>query len=657
MLAENTQKKEEVEDLEFGEIEDDESDHQLVAKGTNVSAAVSPVESTTTTKTTTPSTNSTTTTTTITTTNEINEELSDILTSLADTFITENNFSSFEDLFMFIEEAYWYYIDIHLIQNPRLPKPDFPKFAEQILKNNERLFPLHEALLSTTTYEEMIKRFESFKRLIPRYGSIILNKDMTKVVLVKEQWWGWGFPKGKGKEGETETSSATREVFEEIGYDIGPLIKKEDYIQKETHGVVKKFFVIVGVDEQADFETHTRYEISRIKWHKIEDIPLIHSRASHQFAAIIPYIKSLINWIQTKRKEKNLPPINFDNDKDQHSGGDVDFGSIKRWSQQNKKTKNDGTNPTRAKPHEEDERDVILLNEIEDVKLGEFIQSLKDHLKEIPLKESTSGGTSGASASSATPKLNSNLRKMGSTTSLDGTNNNQQQQFKVLTNNQLNKSLTDMTNNNFYNNQQENQHQQQNNQQQMNNIDIFNSSQQPQSINTPSSAMNELDLINLLSNSTNTNSSQNSLINNHSPTQIIQQRNNNINNNNNNNNNYMNNFSLNDFTMNQNNQNNQNNMMGMNYFNNNQMNNNNNNMMNYNQLQQQQYNNNNNNYSLQQQQQQFYNNNMMNNVNNNNMNMMNMNPNLYQQQQPQNQQQQQRQMQMGNQNQMYNMNY
>lgn len=108
----------------------------------------------------------------------------------------------------------------------------------------------------------MVKKFEVFKRLIPKYGAIILNKDMSKVVLVKEQWWGWGFPKGKGKEGETETQSASREVFEEIGFDISSYIKKDAFIQKESHGVIKKFFICVGVDELTDFETHTRYEIS-----------------------------------------------------------------------------------------------------------------------------------------------------------------------------------------------------------------------------------------------------------------------------------------------------------------------------------------------------------------------------------------------------------
>eukprot|EP01133_Synstelium_polycarpum_P006908 gene6908-8030_t len=241
----------------------------------------------------------------------IPDELCEILTSLADTFITESNFSSFEDLFMFIEEAYWYYIDIHLIQNTRLPKPDLSKFAEL-------------TLLATSTYPEMMKKFESFKRLIPRYGSIILNKDMTKVVLVKEQWWGWGFPKGKGKEGETETQSAAREVYEEIGFDVSPFIKKEDFIQKESHG----------------------------------------------------------------RKEKGMPALQFEGHNTQNVG-DVDFGS-----------------DDKRKPEQEDERDLVMLNEVEDILLSEYIGTLKEFV--VNLQSDVGSGASTV----APPKLNANLRKM-----------------------------------------------------------------------------------------------------------------------------------------------------------------------------------------------------------------------------------------------------
>ncbi|KYR01358.1 hypothetical protein DLAC_01946 [Tieghemostelium lacteum] len=310
----------------------------------------------------------------------LSADLLDILNSLSNTFINEINFTSFEDLFMLIEEAYWYYIDIYLVQNTRLPKPEFPIFAEMILKNNERLLPLHEALLSTSSYFDMNKKFEKFKRLIPRYGAIILNKEMTKVVLVKEQWWGWGFPKGKGKEGETETKTAAREVFEEIGFDISPFIRKDAFIQKEHRGVTKKFFIAVGVDELTDFETHTRYEISRIKWHNLEDIPLFQSRSSHQFAAIIPYIKQLLSWIENKRRESGMEPLLF---KNQNQRGlefeeDNDSSFHYRWSagnNQNKKIKD-------FISKREDESELILQNELDEIQLQEYINNFKSVLKE-----------------------------------------------------------------------------------------------------------------------------------------------------------------------------------------------------------------------------------------------------------------------------------
>ncbi|KAF2077406.1 hypothetical protein CYY_001255 [Polysphondylium violaceum] len=418
------------------------------------------------------------------TTNE-SEELLDILNSLADTFITET-YSSFEDLFMSIEEAYWYYIDIHLIQNPRLPKPDLQNFAELILKNNERLLPLHEALLNTSTYASMIKKFEVFKRLIPRYGAIILNKDMKKIVLVKEQWWGWGFPKGKGKEGETETASAAREVFEEIGFDISKFIKKDAFIQKESHGVIKKFFIAVGVDEFTDFETHTRYEISRIKWHNIEDIPLYHSRSSHQFAAIITYMKPLMAWIENKRKESGLEPIHF---KSQSSGGgdhSIEFGNMNyKWTNQRFKNKDQSKVQIEKK---EDEDELVLYNEVEGLYIDDYITSFKEFLKEKEKNINLNG------SGNNTPKLNSNLRKMESI-NINLNLNNQGNNSKSNMSNSGNNNKSQMPTNNSNN---FNPHQQQfpqfNHQQQQQQFNQFNQQfSQPlqQQFNQPQQQFNQ----------------------------------------------------------------------------------------------------------------------------------------------------------------------
>nr|CAG8567697.1 13019_t:CDS:2 [Entrophospora candida] len=103
----------------------------------------------------------------------------------------------------------------------------------------------------------------------------MLNLTMDKVLLVKG--WssrsGWGFPKGKINKDELDSICAVREVFEETGYDITPLIKENDFVEVTIRGQRIRLYIVAGVLEGANFCPQTRKEISKIEWHNLSDLP------------------------------------------------------------------------------------------------------------------------------------------------------------------------------------------------------------------------------------------------------------------------------------------------------------------------------------------------------------------------------------------------
>ena len=140
-------------------------------------------------------------------------------------------------------------------------------------------------------FNELYNDFKNYQTKIPRFGAIILNESLTKVLLVVS-WNGsfYDFPKGKVDENEDDVDCAAREVCEEIGFDISNLINEEDYIVKwnnslflstessktEPSHIDSKFekyvklFIVSGVKETEEFEIRTRKEIKRIEWIRVD---------------------------------------------------------------------------------------------------------------------------------------------------------------------------------------------------------------------------------------------------------------------------------------------------------------------------------------------------------------------------------------------------
>ena len=62
--------------------------------------------------------------------------------------------------------------------------------------------------------EEILGRFAAYKQGVPVMGSIMLNVDMTKCLMVRGFLpnAAWGFPRGKIAKDESDADCAVREV-------------------------------------------------------------------------------------------------------------------------------------------------------------------------------------------------------------------------------------------------------------------------------------------------------------------------------------------------------------------------------------------------------------------------------------------------------------
>ncbi|KAJ1477765.1 hypothetical protein T484DRAFT_1749905 [Baffinella frigidus] len=181
-------------------------------------------------------------------------------------------------LLMFeVEKAWWFYIDLMMPADASLPALPHRAFAA-------RLFAHCSLLHHVANVDAIFTEWQHYKRTIPTLGAAILSTNLDKVLLVRGfKGSSWGWPKGKVNKDEPDAVCAAREsytaqprppnqVFEEIGYDITPLLCEHSSIFVTTAGQKMKLYVIAGVDESTPFETQTRGEIAEIRWHSLKDV-------------------------------------------------------------------------------------------------------------------------------------------------------------------------------------------------------------------------------------------------------------------------------------------------------------------------------------------------------------------------------------------------
>ena len=104
-------------------------------------------------------------------------------------------------------QAHWYYEDF-LADAPNSGLPHISSLKQF----GQKLFA-HSDVLDPDLFDDCFANFMAYKGQIPTYGCILVNPNMTHMLLVRN-WKGtsWGFPKGKLNEGEDGATCAAREV-------------------------------------------------------------------------------------------------------------------------------------------------------------------------------------------------------------------------------------------------------------------------------------------------------------------------------------------------------------------------------------------------------------------------------------------------------------
>jgi len=229
--------------------------------------------------------------------------------------------ASLERICFQIEEAQWYYEDFVRPLDPDLPSMSLRLFCE-------RMF-MHCPTLSSfgVSGGKAYETFMMYKNRVPVRGAILLNDTMDSVVLVKgwKKGANWSFPRGKINKDEDDLVCATREVYEETGYDLEesgliPLDRDVKHIDVNLHEQQLRMFVFRNVPMDTIFEPKTRKEISRVDWWALSDLPAFRKKNKHdqsqntvkpnQFYMVAPFLAPLRRWvIEQKKRDAQRPQV------------------------------------------------------------------------------------------------------------------------------------------------------------------------------------------------------------------------------------------------------------------------------------------------------------------------------------------------------------
>nr|ACO10213.1 mRNA-decapping enzyme 2 [Lepeophtheirus salmonis] len=250
---------------------------------------------------------------------------SGILDDLASRFIINVPESQRKDIIRICfqcELAYWFYLDFYVENNGShtykgLSTCTMREFSEHMFR--------HIGFLREHVgqMEEILENWKVYKLAVPTYGAIILNHDLSHILLVRGFWskTSWGFPKGKVNEDEPPHTCAIREVLEETGFNIAPLLHKDEYLEIVVHDRTTRLYIIHGVSMNTDFKPRTRNEIRDVKWFPLVDLPANkkeqiskHLGLTHSgLYKVMPFIKNIRQWIsgyiQIRQQEKFRPTV------------------------------------------------------------------------------------------------------------------------------------------------------------------------------------------------------------------------------------------------------------------------------------------------------------------------------------------------------------
>ncbi|KAK9497696.1 hypothetical protein O3M35_004371 [Rhynocoris fuscipes] len=230
----------------------------------------------------------------------------DILDDLCSRFIINVPEEERKDLIRLcfqIELAHWFYLDFYFRNKLKDKKCcGFREFAHQIFNHIPYLHPY------LSNVERIIDEWKGYKLSVPTFGAILLDENMSHVLLVQSYYSksSWGFPKGKINKDEPPCQCAIREVYEETGFNIENLIDPKEYIEAQVNEQLVRLYIVAGVSRAEIFAPKTRNEIRAVNWFPVTELPATKKDASfklktgyavHSFFMVTPFVRRLRQWI------------------------------------------------------------------------------------------------------------------------------------------------------------------------------------------------------------------------------------------------------------------------------------------------------------------------------------------------------------------------
>lgn len=205
-------------------------------------------------------------------------------------------------IMLVIEIAHWYYIDYFQKEYPDLKAMTFPNFARKLFSEYPPLIPF------VPRFQKMLDDMKSYKRNIPVYGGVILNRQLNRVLLVRgtKNSDGFSFPRGKVNAGETPLACAAREIYEEAGLSVEHILDANEFVSQDARKnnlgqYVTLYFVVV---EEAGMVTKPTVlnEIGAIQWHSISRLIKEGNRSY-----LLPHFLPLIEGWAKRKNPKYVP--------------------------------------------------------------------------------------------------------------------------------------------------------------------------------------------------------------------------------------------------------------------------------------------------------------------------------------------------------------
>ncbi|XP_075237251.1 m7GpppN-mRNA hydrolase-like [Lycorma delicatula] len=234
-----------------------------------------------------------------------------------------------------VELAHWFYLDFYCTEeNGKLKPCGMKEFTTHIFQHIPYLRQFANSI------DGVLEQWRDYKQNVPTFGAILLNEELTHVLLVQSYWarTSWGFPKGKVNKEEDPTKCAVREVLEETGFDISKMINANDYIESNVNDQLIRLYIVTGISIDTKFQPQTRNEIKAVEWFLLSDLPstkkdmtpkLKIGVSPNSFFMVVPFMKRLKRWVsdkvsKTTQSQNNPGPFRRQRHK---SMGDIESSS------------------------------------------------------------------------------------------------------------------------------------------------------------------------------------------------------------------------------------------------------------------------------------------------------------------------------------------